>query len=83
MVNTSQIIKSIGRGKLLARLGVVSSSISRAEKDGKFPASWFAVIRDLCRENKIDPPSDNLFAFKSPANSVPGGGKSQKIQLEP
>jgi len=44
---------------------------------GSFPASWYAVIEELCEEDGVSCPK-NLFAFRQPASeakAATGAGK--------
>lgn len=62
MCTAGEIIDAIGRRRLAESLGVGRSAISNAAVDGKFPAKWFVVIRDLCFEVGCDCPL-SLFNF--------------------
>lgn len=57
-----RLTEQIGSEKLQAALGVSEYSIRHARTTGRFPASWFTVVRDLCGGEC----SEELFNFKIP-----------------
>lgn len=57
------ITSEIGRRALAERMGLSVHAVNMAAYKGKFPASWFRVMRDVCAEKGIDCPED-LFAFR-------------------
>lgn len=59
----ARIIESIGSERLQASLGVTGHSIRAAKVAGRFPASWYAVVSDLCRTAGIECSID-LFRWK-------------------
>lgn len=65
MVTTHEIAKSLGRQKMADALGVGLTAISKYVVAGKFPASWYLVIKSLCKDAGADCP-DSLFEMKAP-----------------
>ena len=48
-----EIIKNLGVKFIADAMGLNRSAVSNAKKAGKFPASWFDAIEQLCNQNKI------------------------------
>lgn len=63
MLTTLEIANAIGRKKMAEALGVGLTAVSNAVVAGKFPATWFVQLSNMCREKgiKIDPA---LFGMK-------------------
>jgi len=57
------MIEQIGRAALVERgENITQQAVSRALKDELIPASWYPVVRDMCREISIECP-DKFFRF--------------------
>lgn len=57
------IVESLGRDDLCEHLGVGKFALKHVLNDGRFPASWYAVVSDLCKARSIECPLE-LFNFK-------------------
>jgi hypothetical protein len=64
------IIKALGRENIAARIGVSDFSIRHARASGKFPASWYAPLREMCAEAGVACSLD-AFNWKSPLVAPP------------
>ena len=64
MDNVEAIYEKVGRDTLMRRLGVSKSAMTNALAAGRFPAAWFQIVRDACRELGADC-SEKLFTFKA------------------
>jgi len=62
-----RITAQIPEDVICARLGVKPRTIRQAREKRFFPASWFPVILDLCREYRLGPPAPDAFSFKRAA----------------
>jgi len=61
MTSAEDVIEVLGRKQIREFLGVGNTAISNALcREGKFPASWYGPIRQLCDEAGVDCP---LSAF--------------------
>lgn len=66
-MNTAyDILEALGRRKVAGALGVGITAVGNAASDGTFPANWFAVITEMCREEGIQC-SPNLFRMRRAA----------------
>lgn len=63
MKSTQDIIAELGADTIQHLCGVGEFSIRAAKREGRFPASWFALIDAECTRRGIDCPR-TLFAFK-------------------
>jgi len=59
------IVKAIGSAEIQQALEVTSHSVRHARCVGRFPASWFPVIRTLCAGRGIDCP-EGVFNWRNP-----------------
>lgn len=57
------IISEIGGDALQEALGVSEYSLRAAKRDGKFPASWWTVVKALADRRGVEV-SEDLFNFK-------------------
>lgn len=62
MMNIREFLLLIGRDEIISRFGFRPQDVSRAIRDGLFPAGWYPFIRDLCLEREIEAP-DHLFRW--------------------
>lgn len=62
MNTVSDICSRLGRKNIEARLGVTKSAIANAASQGRFPARWYLVISEMCREEGVECPED-IFNF--------------------
>ncbi|MGI3165524.1 hypothetical protein [Pseudooceanicola sp. 200-1SW] len=65
MDDISYICQEIGRKEMEARLGVSKAAIANAVAQGRFPARWYLVVREMCAEKDIVCP-DGVFSFAKP-----------------
>lgn len=65
MDDVSSICRTIGRKEMEARLGVSKAAIANAVAQGRFPARWYIVVREMCAESGIVCP-DAAFSFAKP-----------------
>ena len=63
MKSTSEIASAVGRVKMQEALNVGPTAISKYVVAGKFPASWFIVLKNLCADIGLDCPP-HLFGMK-------------------
>jgi hypothetical protein len=70
MATVEQVCDAVGRAELARLLGVRKQAVSNAVADGRFPAKWFSVVRDLCASRGIDCP-ESLFSFAQPVAATP------------
>lgn len=78
MTNTHDIAKRLGRKKMGDALGIGLKTISKYVVMGKFPSSWFLVVREMCAATEIDCPVE-LFDMKEPpsrASTASGAAKA-------
>lgn len=66
MVTVEHICDAVGRAEMARVLGVRKQAISNAVADGRFPAKWFSVVRDMCVHRGVECP-EGLFNFAQPA----------------
>lgn len=67
MINASKIISVLGAKEIAAAVGVRHcSAVYNAASGGRFPASWFLSIRDMCEKAGVECP-ESLFNWKLPA----------------
>jgi hypothetical protein len=65
MENTSDIIRALGAKKIASAVGVRhESAVYNAASSGRFPASWYLSLRDMCVEGG-HPCPESLFNWKS------------------
>jgi hypothetical protein len=62
MMNIREFLELIDRHEVASRLGFRPQDVSRAIKEGTFPAGWYPFIRALCVERHIATP-DHLFRW--------------------
>lgn len=62
-----QIADKLGDEAIAKACGVSDHSVRNARWQGRFPASWFPVIREMCSGAKIKCP-ESAFNFKSPSS---------------
>lgn len=62
-----EITDAIPSELMCARLGVSAHSVRGARTSGVFPASWYAVLSDICAEVGVGCPRD-AFNWKSNAD---------------
>lgn len=58
------IVQTLGRENIESRLGVSKYSLFAAKRDRLFPAAWFDVLDEMCRERGIECPR-SAFRFRS------------------
>jgi len=61
-----KITDTLDRGTLCVRLGVKPRMIRKVREDRRFPARWYVVVRDMCREAGIACPME-AFNWQLPA----------------
>lgn len=64
MKNARHIADTLTQRAIAQRLGLGVTAVNNAVKRGVFPASWFPVVREMCREADIDCP-ETAFNFKT------------------
>lgn len=64
MTDVSTICDKLGRDAIMRRLGVGKTAISNAVTAGKFPASWYAGLSDMCAASGIECPLE-AFSFRA------------------
>jgi hypothetical protein len=75
-MEAKDLAQALGRTAMAARLDVGLTAISNATVRGKFPAQWFAVLKQMADEAGVECPMC-LFSFVSaPANSRHGDAAS-------
>lgn len=64
-MNERQYIDALGRDALQKRLGLKwRSAITEGMRRDRLPASWFAAMCDLAKEQGMPAPEREWFAFK-------------------
>lgn len=76
MLDTKTVADALGRRQIADRLGVGETAVSNAVVRGWFPATWFFVLQDMCREEGLDCPPW-LFKMKGSTPNVDTGGDVQ------
>jgi hypothetical protein len=66
----------LGRKEMAARLERTVAAVSNAASDGAFPAGWFLVVSEMCRERGVECPA-RLFRFLPATDSEPQAGAAQ------
>lgn len=66
MSDARTICDTLGRANIADALGVGLTAVSNAAVSGKFPASWFPAVREMCDAAGVDCPEE-LFRFKARA----------------
>ena len=61
-----EITSAIGQDVVMSALGVSHHSITNARTKGRFPASWFFIMNDLCSGAGIDCPM-SVFNWRKPS----------------
>lgn len=56
------ICDALGRREIAARLGRTPAAVGNAASVGIFPAGWYLVVREMCRDVGIECP-ESLFSF--------------------
>jgi len=81
MINAEKIADVLGRREMAGALGVGSTAISNAVVKGKFPSSWYIIVRDMCCGSGIDCPP-RLFQMKSTDGvlSAADSGEMQEVR---
>lgn len=69
----ADVIAKIGEARLAAALGLGLSSVQNARTRGVFPASWSAIISDICLADDIYCPA-SAFSWRRPF--TPDDGRS-------
>lgn len=71
-VYTKRIADRIGRVELASAVGVSKAAVSNAVVTNRFPASWYAVIKDICNTAGIECPlcAFNFKALTEPQDEV-------------
>jgi len=64
MKTVNEVIETLGREELMARFNVGSSQISNIKSVGLLPASWFEAVRLMAKDQRVNLPSKDLFAWK-------------------
>ncbi|SEL44816.1 hypothetical protein [Pacificibacter marinus] len=59
-----EIIAAVGAEAVQKRLDVSVFAIRHAKRDGRFAASWYIPLREMCEEVGVDCP-ESLFNWKS------------------
>lgn len=77
-MDTKTFASTVTRSAMAARLGVGLTAISNGVVAGKFPASWFAVLKQLADEVGCECPLC-LFAFVTPATSQEHGDAASPL----
>lgn len=82
IISAKDVCDRIGRGVIAEAVGVGLTSVSAACVCGRFPASWFIVIRKLCVDRGFACPVD-LFKFKDfggQLSALPEGGDGEDLR---
>jgi hypothetical protein len=69
MTKAKHIADQLGQAKIALALGVGVTAVNNAVSRKHFPATWYPVIRDMCRAVGKDCP-ESAFNFKSPSSDV-------------
>ena len=69
MENTKHIADQLGQAKIALALGIGVTAVNNAIARGYFPATWYPIIRDMCRDGGVECSMD-AFNFKSPSSDV-------------
>lgn len=72
MHSTRHIATTVGQKNLADALGVGITAVNNAVVNGKFPSSWFPVVRKICARHELECP-ESLFNFKSPSSDASAG----------
>lgn len=67
MTKAKHIADQLGQAKIALALGVGVTAVNNAVSREYFPATWYPVIRDMCREAGQECP-ESAFNFKSPSS---------------
>ena len=70
-ITVAQICDKVGRAAIQQHVGVNSSSVSMAVKAGRFPARWYAGVKQLCEQVR-EPCPLHLFNFADPISLSTG-----------
>lgn len=62
-ITTHEIADAIGRKEMAEALGIGLTAVSNRVVEGKFPPSWFVIVKSLCDEKDIECP-ESLFGMK-------------------
>lgn len=57
-LTASAICDALGRKAIAERLNVGATAVSNASAENRFPASWYAAIKDMCEAAEIACPLD-------------------------
>ncbi len=66
-MDIKKVIEAIGSDALQNGLGVSEYSLRAARREGRFPSSWFAVVKEMGESAGVEVRED-MFSFK-PASS--------------
>ena len=69
MDKAKHIADQLGQAKIALALGVGVTAVNNAVSREYFPATWYPVIRDMCRKAGLDCP-ESAFNFKSPSSDI-------------
>lgn len=72
LATVGDVIELVGADVIQQRCDVSPYSIRAAIRDGRFPASWYRVLHELCHERGQQCPMC-LFNFKT------GGGDLERV----
>ena len=75
-LTVSDICDKLGRKAIAERLNVGATAVSNASVEQKFPAAWYAVIREMCGSSGIDCPLDAFNWKGTDARRLPQSGAS-------
>lgn len=64
-ITARKICDVLGRRQIAERVQRGISAVSNAAVEGRFPAVWFVVVREMCAEARIECP-ERLFGFLPP-----------------
>lgn len=66
MTEARKIAETIGYREIAAAVGVGTTAVSNAVVRGKFPASWFVAVSQLCATRELEC-SAEAFGMRLPA----------------
>lgn len=63
---TLEICDALGRAKIAARIGCKVTAVSNCVTPNQFPAQWYVILEEMCREHDMTCPR-KLFSFRREA----------------
>lgn len=67
----ASVIDTLGIRSIKDRVGVVETAVINAKRSG-IPARWYPRIRDMCREQGLPCPPDEVFNFAAEPRETGG-----------